>query len=203
VKNKKNPVLRTVSAHVIIVWTCSYFFNMVPVGSYHKMQHTEQWYKNLNSNWVRLKVLQLHHFRFIIVEPKLPPKCQLYQNCYLSSRQFSCYKLAWEFSWTQLQTFVRCNIFRFPVMPRGKQLSPKTGGKIEALHSTGHSVRQIADFVQTSRNSVHQCLQRTSRGSNDYKKRDNATRREDYLLKRTALQNRRAPSRLLNNETGK
>ena len=50
-------------------------------------------------------------------------------------------------------------------MPRGKQLSPKTRGKIEALHSVGHSVRQIAAFVRRSRNSVHQCLQRLSHGS--------------------------------------
>ena len=89
-------------------------------------------------------------------------------------------------------------------MPRGKQLSPKTRGKIEALHSTGHSVREIAEFVQRSRNAVHQCLQRFSGGSSDYKKRpgrDKATTpSDDRLLKRMALHNRRAPSRLLSHE---
>ena len=89
-------------------------------------------------------------------------------------------------------------------MPRGKQLSPKTRGKIEALHSTGHSVRQIAQFVQRSRNSVHQCLQRISRGSSDYKKRPGrgkaTTPRDGRLLKRMALHNRRAPSRLLSHQ---
>ena len=96
-------------------------------------------------------------------------------------------------------------------MPRGKQWSPKTRGKIEALHSVGHSVRQIAAFVRRSRNSVHRCLQRLSRGSSDYEKRPGrgkaTTIREDHRLKRMALQNRRAPSRLLSyqlaDETGK
>ena len=96
-------------------------------------------------------------------------------------------------------------------MPRGKQLSPKTRGKIEALHSVGHSVRQIAAFVRRSRNSVYQCLQRLSHGSSDYEKRPGrgkaTTIREDHRLKRMALQNRRAPSRLLSyqlaDETGK
>ena len=90
-------------------------------------------------------------------------------------------------------------------------MSPKTRGKIEALHSVGHSVRQIAAFVRRSRNSVHQCLQRLSRGSSDYEKRPGrgkaTTIREGYRLKRMALQNRRAPSRLLlyqlADETGK
>ena len=86
-------------------------------------------------------------------------------------------------------------------MPRGKQLSPKTRGKIEALHLVGHSVRQIAVFVRRSRNSVHQCLQRLSHGSSDYEKRygrgKTTTIREDHRLKRMALQNRRAQSRLL------
>ena len=89
-------------------------------------------------------------------------------------------------------------------MPRGKQLSPKTRGKIEALHSVGHSVRQIADSVQRSRNSVHQCLTRISHGSCDYGKRPGrgkaTTSREDRLLKRMALQSRRAPSRLLSHQ---
>ena len=96
-------------------------------------------------------------------------------------------------------------------MPRGKQLSPKTRGKIEALHSVGHSVRQIAAFVRRSRNSVHQCLQRLSHGSSDYEKRPErgkaTTIRENHRLKRMELQNRRAPSRLLSyqlsDETGK
>ena len=96
-------------------------------------------------------------------------------------------------------------------MPRGKQSSPKTRGKIEALHSVGHSVRQIAAFVRRSRNSVHQCLQRLSHGNSDYEKRSGrgkaTTMREDDRLKRMALQNGRAPSRLLSyqlaDETGK
>ena len=96
-------------------------------------------------------------------------------------------------------------------MPRGKQLSPTTRGKIEALHSVGHSVRQIAALVRRSRNSVHQCLQRLSHGSSDYEKRPGrgkaTTIREDHRLKRIALQNRRATSRLLSyqlaDETGK
>ena len=76
--------------------------------------------------------------------------------------------LARTFSCTQLQSLVPCDISRVAAMPRGKQLSPKTRGKIEALHSVGHSVRQIAAFVLRSRNSVHQCLQRLSHGSSDY-----------------------------------
>ena len=98
-------------------------------------------------------------------------------------------------------------------MPRGKQLSAKTRGKIEALHSVGHSVRQIAAFVRRSRNSVHQCLQRLSHGSSDYEKRSErgkpTTIRKDHRLKRMALQNRPAPSRRrlllyqLADETGK
>ena len=96
-------------------------------------------------------------------------------------------------------------------MPRGNQLSPKTRGKIEALHSVGHSVRHIAAFVRRSENSVDQRLQLLSHGSSDYEKRPGrgnaATIREDYRLKRMALQNRRAPSRLLSyqlaKETGK
>ena len=90
-------------------------------------------------------------------------------------------------------------------------MSPKTRGKIEALHSVGHTVRQIAAFVRRSRNSVHQCLQRLSHGSIDYEKRPGrgkaTTIREDHRLKRMALQNRRAPSRLLSyqlaDKTGK
>ena len=89
-------------------------------------------------------------------------------------------------------------------MPRGKQLSPKTRGQIEALHSVGHSVHQIAAFVRHSRNSIHQCLRRLSHGSSDYEKlsgRGKATTiREDHRLKRMALQNRRAPSRLFSYE---
>ena len=96
-------------------------------------------------------------------------------------------------------------------MPRGKQWSPKTRGKIEVLHSVGHSVRQIAAFVRRSRNSVHRCLQRLSHGCSDYEKRPGrgkaTTIREDHRLKRMALQNRKAPSRLLSyqlaDETGK
>ena len=84
-------------------------------------------------------------------------------------------------------------------------------GKIKALHSVGHSVRQIAAFVRRSRNSVHQCLQRLSHGSSDYEERPGrgkaTTIREDHQLKRMALQDRRAPSRLLSyqlaDETGK
>ena len=87
----------------------------------------------------------------------------------------------------------------------------KTQGKIEALHSVGHSVRQIAAFVRSSRNLVHQCLQWLSHGSSDYEKQPGrgktTTIREDHRLKRMALQNRRAPSRLLSyqlaDETGK
>ena len=102
------------------------------------------------------------------------------------------------FSCTQLQSLVPCDISRVAAMPRGKQLSPKTRGKIEALHSVGHSVRQIAAFVRRFKNSVHQCLQRLSHGSSDYEKRSGrgkaTTIREDHRLKRMALQNRRAPS---------
>ena len=90
-------------------------------------------------------------------------------------------------------------------------MSSKPRGKIEALHSVGHSVLQIAAFVRRSRNSVYQCLQRLSHGSSDYEKRPGrekaTTIREDHRLKRMALQNRPAPSRLLSyqlaDETGK
>ena len=53
-------------------------------------------------------------------------------------------------------------------MPRGKQRSPITRGKIEALHSVGHTIRQIAVHVGRSKIAVHQCLQRLSNGSSDY-----------------------------------
>ena len=87
----------------------------------------------------------------------------------------------------------------------------KNAREIEALHSVGHSVRQIAAFVCRSRNSVHQCLQQLSHGSSDYEKRSGrgkaTTIREDHRLKRMALQNRRAPLQLLSyqlaDETGK
>lgn len=86
-------------------------------------------------------------------------------------------------------------------MPRGPQLSPKTRGKIEALHSVGHSVRQIAVLIQRSKTAVHHCLQRLSDGTSSYQNRPGrgkkTTKREDRLLKRLALQTRRAPSRLL------
>ena len=76
-------------------------------------------------------------------------------------------------------------------MPRGKQLSPKTRGKIEALHSVGHSVCQITAFVRHSRNTVHQCLQRFSHGSNEYEKRPGhgkaTTIREDHRLKKSMM----------------
>ncbi len=120
-------------------------------------------------------------------------------------------KLAWTLSCTQLQSLVPCDISRVAAMPRGKQLCPKTWGKIEALHSVGDSVRQIAAFVRRSRNSVHQCLHRLSHGSSDYEKRPGrgkaTTIWEDHRLKRMTLQNRRAPSRLLSyqlaHESGK
>ena len=53
-------------------------------------------------------------------------------------------------------------------MPRGKQLSPITRGKIEALHSVGHTTCHVAVQVRRLKTAVYQCLQRLSNGSSDY-----------------------------------
>ena len=66
-------------------------------------------------------------------------------------------------------------------MPRGKRLSHVTRGKIEALHSVGHTTRQIAVQVRRSRIAVHQCLQRLSNGSSDCATRPGRKRKQLHV----------------------
>ena len=80
-------------------------------------------------------------------------------------------------------------------MPRGRQLSPRTRGIIEALHEEGQSLRKIADRVGRSKTAVEQCVKRLASGSSNYETRPGrgkaTTAREDHIVKRMALSDRR------------
>ena len=86
-------------------------------------------------------------------------------------------------------------------MPSARQFSPRSRGKIEGLHQTGLSHREIARLVEKSRGAVQKCVKRWEEGSSDYIKRSGRKRstsaREDRLLERLALTDRKVTTRRL------
>ncbi len=77
----------------------------------------------------------------------------------------------------------------------------RSRGKIEGLYQTGLSHREIARLVGKFRGAVQKCVKRWEEGSNDYIKRSGRKRstsaREDRLLERLALTDRKATTRRL------
>ena len=86
-------------------------------------------------------------------------------------------------------------------MPSARQLSPCSRGKIEGLHQTDLSHREIARLVGKSRGAVQISVKRWEEGSSDYIKRSGRKRstsaREDRLLERLAITDRKVTTRRL------
>ena len=84
-------------------------------------------------------------------------------------------------------------------MTRGRQLSPRQCGQIQALQECGLSQRQVAERVGISRGAVANCLKRLVAGNNNYGMRPGRPRktsaRADRFLEVTAMRNRRSTSR--------
>ena len=79
-------------------------------------------------------------------------------------------------------------------MPRGKQCSPKTLGKIEVHFENGLSERELAQAVGVSRGVIQNVIRRLQDGSSDYKRRTGQSRktttRTDRHIEFAALRDR-------------